>query len=205
MTPAAAQSQELDTIYRAMRGELRAFIGRRVRDSAAADDLLHDVFLKVHAGRDGVRDPARLQAWVYRITRNVIHDWHRRRAPAEPMSPELERDLAAPLPEFRALSDLAPSIRACVERLPERYREALVASDLQRIPQTELARQLGMSHSGLKSRVQRARRMLHEMFLACCRLEFDARGGLSDFHPLAPCVPCHDARAARDAHDDPPR
>lgn len=198
MSTGAAGSQDLDRIYRTMRGELRAFIGRRVRDPAAAEDLLHDVFLRAHAAHPSVRDPARLEAWIYRITRNVIVDWYRARRPDEPLSPELERDLPLPPRESSRLRDLGATIHACIDRLPAPYREALVAADLEGVSQVELARRFGLSNSGLKSRVQRARRMLLEMFLACCHLEFDTRGGLTDFRPGASCPSCREASEGGD-------
>lgn len=195
MIPEAAGSRELEQIYRSMRGELRGFIHRRVRDSAAVEDLLHDVFLKIHAGRDRVKDPARLQAWIYRITRNAVHDWYRRRRAYEPMSRELEEQLAAPDAEEELARRLAPAIRTCIERLPAAYRRVLIESDLNGVPQKALAERLGLSYSGLKSRVQRARRMIHEMLLTCCHFELDPRGRVIGYMPRAECCRCQDQSA----------
>lgn len=196
MTSEAARLSDLERLYQSMRGELRGFIQRRIRDSAAVDDLLHDIFLKIHAGRDRVKDPARLEAWIYRISRNAIHDWYRHRRPDEPMSPGLEARLAAPDAEAEMTRRLAPTIRACVGRLREPYRRALIESDLNGVPQKALAAELGVSYSGLKSRVQRARRMIHEMLLACCHFELDARGGILHYAPRTACSCAGSERSA---------
>jgi RNA polymerase sigma-70 factor (ECF subfamily) len=52
--------------------------------------------------------------------------------------------------------------------LPAPYAEALRAADLEGRSQLDLARSLGLSHSAVKSRVQRARAMLRENLIACC-------------------------------------
>jgi RNA polymerase sigma-70 factor (ECF subfamily) len=192
MTP-EARAVELERLYRSMRSELQGFLRKQVRDPAVVEDLLHDVFLKIHAGRDRVRDPARLPAWIYRIARNVVHDFRRRRRPAEALDDGHVDRLAAPEVEEEMIRRLTPSVRMSITRLPPLYRRALVESDLKGTPQKELAATLGLSYSGLKSRVQRARRMVHEMLLECCHFELDARGGVIDYRPRKGCCRCDSA------------
>jgi RNA polymerase sigma-70 factor (ECF subfamily) len=49
------------------------------------------------------------------------------------------------------------------------------------VPQVDAARRLGISTSGMKSRVQRGRRLLREALLACCEVSLDRRGGIAAF------------------------
>lgn len=56
---------------------LRGFIQRRVEDDHVADDLLQDVFIRIHNKLDSVADEDRLVAWMYRIARNVVTDRYR--------------------------------------------------------------------------------------------------------------------------------
>ena len=65
-----------------------------------------------------------------------------------------------------------------VDRLPEPYREALRLTDLGALAQAEAAARLGISASGMRTRVQRGRVRLRALFDACCRFEVDARGGV---------------------------
>ncbi len=190
MTPDAPPARDLEELYRSMRSGLHGFIASQVRDRAAVDDLLHDVFLKIHAGRNRLRDPARLEAWIYRIARNAVTDWYRRRRRVEPLAGPAAEALAVPEVEEDLVRRLAPSVRYCISRLPADYRRALIESDLKGVPQTELAERLGISYSALKSRVQRARRQVHDMLLACCHFDFDQRGGVIDYRPKAGCCKC---------------
>ena len=68
-----------------------------------------------------------------------------------------------------------------VERLPEPYREAMKLADFEGLSQQEVADRTGVSLSGAKSRVQRARRQLREMILDCCHVERDVRGNVVDY------------------------
>ncbi len=82
---------------------------------------------------------------------------------------------------------LTPSINHFIEQLPEPYREAITLTELQGMKQKDLAVKLGISLSGAKSRVQRARKMLKDLFFECCHFEFDRYGTVIDYHPIACC------------------
>src|SRR5687768_11405427 len=60
-------------------------------------------------------------------------------------------------------------------------RQVLTRIDLNGESQADLARELGVSHSGIKSRVQRARRRLRDVFEACCSVAQDVRGKPIDY------------------------
>jgi RNA polymerase sigma-70 factor, ECF subfamily len=72
-----------------------------------------------------------------------------------------------------------------IDRLPARYRTPLRLSELEGLPQQQVARRLGLSLSGVKSRVQRGRRQLKLMLLDCCHIEFDRAGSPMDYHQKA--------------------
>src|SRR5207245_11044477 len=81
--------------------------------------------------------------------------------------------------ELRA--GVAGCLRAMIERLSEDYRQAVRLVDLEGLAQHEAAARLGLSVSGMKSRVQRGRRQLREMLGACCVVALDRRRGVVDY------------------------
>ncbi len=163
----------VESIWESFAGSLKRFIVSRVGDQPTADDILQDVFLKIHAQLERLRDATRLQAWVFQITRNTIIDHHRRAR----QNVELPDTLVAEMPvEQEGGLDLKPAVRRMVESLPEPYRQALRLTEFEGLSQVELARRLGISLSGAKSRVQRGREKVRQMLLECCHLEFDRRG-----------------------------
>jgi RNA polymerase sigma-70 factor (ECF subfamily) len=166
-----------------LRAELVRFVASRVRDAAAADDIVHDVLLRAFDQLAGPQPPVQLKAWLYRVTRNAIVDHYRARRPTAELGEDF--DLAAPeaggADDHSAERDLAGCLEPLLETLPETYRRALVLAEVDDLPQVEIARRENLSLSGAKSRVQRARRMLREAVVACCRVEIDRRGGVVDF------------------------
>ena len=121
--------------WNALHNPLRLFIRKRVPDDDSAEDLLQDVFLKIHTHIGTLRDEEKLESWVYQIARNLIIDYYRRQTPttsweeAEPLLPVEE------IPEEDVRAELAPSVVAMARYLPEPYREALLLTDYQGLSQ----------------------------------------------------------------------
>lgn len=169
----------VESIWNEVASQLRSFIRSRVRDHAAAEDILQDVFIKIHKQLPTVRASERLEAWVWRITRNAIADHFRRLRPTEtlPEIGEPASELAAELP------DLNSCVRRFVNELPPGHRDALLLTEWQGLTQYEMAKRLRLSSSGAKSRVQRARTQLKKLLLDCCRFELDRRGNVLEITP----------------------
>lgn len=176
----------VEAIWDSFNTPLARFIRRRVPDAQAADDLLQDVYVKMHTHIDNLRDHQRLRAWVYQIARNAVHDYYRSLKPALPLLEDVieptEDDATDEMAER-----LSKSVREMVDNLPEPYREALILSEFHGLTQKQMAEQLGISLSGAKSRVQRGRKLLREMLFACCHFQFDRLGKVIDYHPHCQC------------------
>jgi RNA polymerase sigma-70 factor (ECF subfamily) len=161
---------------------LRRFIARRVRNEHDAEDLLQEVFLRAHVALHRVEDRDRVRPWLYRIATNATADYYRNRGPAVWNGPlhELAEDDAGP-------ENLNEEVLVCLEplvdELPDKYRRALVLADLEGWTQKEVAVELGLSLSGVKSRVQRARKKLRAALLSCCHFELDRLGNILDWQP----------------------
>jgi len=90
-----------------------------------------------------------------------------------------------------AEQELAGCLAPLLATLQPRYRQALTLAEVEGLPQREIAAREGLSLSGAKSRVQRARRMLHEALVSCCQIEVDRRGGVVAYETRGDgCEPC---------------
>ena len=177
--------ETLEHIWLDLGSRLRRFVGKRVADADAADDITQDVLLKVQTQLDTLPPDDKLPAWVFAVARNAIVDHYRARAVRD------HADIATAEPSDESASDdgerqaaireLAPCLMRMVEQLPEPYREAMKLADFEGLSQQEVADRTGVSLSGAKSRVQRARRQLREMILDCCHVERDVRGNVVDY------------------------
>lgn len=177
---------ELEEIWRRFDAPLRAFVSRRVRSRDAVDDIVQDVYLRIHGAIGGLRNPARIDAWIFQIARNLVVDYFRRTRE----SVELDEGFAleeTDREDTRFEVELNVMVRQMVERLSPLYRQALRMVDLEGRRQVDAARELGISASGMKSRVQRGRRALKELLLDCCHFELDRRGQVIDYQPRCRC------------------
>lgn len=157
---------------------LRSYIAKRVRD--AVDDILQEVFLKVNAGLHTVKSQGAISAWLYRVAANSIADHYRSQKPWEELPGDDE--LASPAAERDYVAELATCLQPFIADLPETYRSALQLSEIEGLPQKEVARRLGVSLSGAKSRVQRGREKLRQRVLDCCHIE-TGRSGIIGYEP----------------------
>jgi RNA polymerase sigma-70 factor (ECF subfamily) len=174
--------------WEAFHAPLYQFIRRRVADEATAEDLLQDVFLKIHQHGSSLKDARRLESWIYQITRNLIIDHYRsHRQPMTSLDAGEVLDLPEDLPDDDIVSELLPCVRATVLSLPDQDRQALILTEYQGLTQKELGERLCLSFSGAKSRVQRAREKLRQMLLACCHFELDRRGHVFNYQSRCHC------------------
>ena len=89
----------------------------------------------------------------------------------------------------QVLIELATCLGPMVDQLPEDYRQAIRLTDLGELTQAEMATALGLSASGARSRVQRARARLRVMLQECCHFQLDRSGRVLDYHPRSPGCP----------------
>ena len=183
------EASTVEAAWRASSARLRGFFARHAGEGEA-DDLVQETFLRVYRHLDSLEEADRLAPWIGRIARNVLADHERARREAttdgselEPAAPERDPDLERTVAGWLEghFCELDPADATLLRRV-----------DLEGASQTTLAAELGLSPSGLKSRVQRARARLRERLEACCRFDFDARGAIRDYERRHPgrCNDC---------------
>jgi RNA polymerase sigma-70 factor (ECF subfamily) len=175
-----------EKIWLEYHSRLRAFIATRISDAAARDDILQEVFLKMHTGLTSLKDRTKLKNWLYQITRNAVIDYFRAQKPTVELPESLPQTKDDADAGAEAIEDLSSCLQPMIQNLPASCREAVILSELQGYTQKDVAKMQGISLSGAKSRVQRGRAQLKEMLADCCRLEFDHRGRLSGYEQKDP-------------------
>ena len=183
-TPPALTTEQ---VWEAFHAPLQCFIRKRIPNETTAEDILQDVFLKIHQHIATLKDARKLESWIYQIARNAITDYYRSIRPVVPLEDTEALNLPEELPDDDVVSELFPSVRAMVRGLPLQDRQALILTEYQGLTQRELSKRLGISFSGAKSRVQRAREKLRQSLLACCHFEVDRRGHVIDYQPNCTC------------------
>ena len=182
-------TQNTAAIWAEVHAVLRLFIAKRVADQAEVDDLLQEIFLRVHRQLDRVNDPGRVVPWLYQIARNAIVDYYRsperRREIPAGLAGDVDQRASAPLPSTdvsgRLRTELAACLRPMLDRLSDDYRDAVTLVELDGLTQQAAADRLGLSLSGMKSRVQRGRQQLKQMLNECCLIQLDRRRGVAAY------------------------
>lgn len=165
-----------------VQSELKGFVFKRVKDKALADDIVHDVFLKVQSKIHQVKDSDKLFGWIYQITRNTIIDHFRKNS--KTINPK-DIDWDSSPPNFNdcvsnAISELIPT-------LPDKYRIPLEMTELQNMSQLEVAEKLGLNYTTAKARVQRARQILKDKLEEMLIVKTDGYGNVILCQNRRPC------------------
>jgi len=174
---------ETEKIWKDFKSELLGFILSKVKNVQLSEDILQDVFVKIHLNLAYLKSEDKLTSWLYQITRNSITDYFRKAKPTVEVFD---------LPEENVDSNDGRNFEKCmlrfVNELPEKSREAIVQTELGKLSQKEYAEKLGISYSGTKSRVQRAKEELRDLFVSCCAKEIPGSNGKLEFKDSEDCT-----------------
>jgi RNA polymerase sigma-70 factor (ECF subfamily) len=171
----AGDQSAFDYLVQKYRRPLVSFMYRMARNTAAAEDLAQEVFLRVYRSRQTYEASAKFTTWLYRIATNLAVN-HARDTRHE--RPEVTVSLDEPDEETGTTLDVADSsitaeealvrrermaaIRGKVEALPERQRLAVIMHKYQQMDYKQIADVLKLSESATKSLLFRAYESLRE-------------------------------------------
>jgi RNA polymerase sigma-70 factor, ECF subfamily len=163
----AGNDASFEHLLQRYRAPLVNFLYRMVRDSATAEDLAQEVFLRVYRARHGYEASAKFTTWLFRIATNLalnrIRDTRYRQMEvsldvrAEDDQPVMElpaRELR--VDQILIERDRTVIIRRAVEALPEKQRIAVLLHKYEEMDYCEIAKVLECSEAALKSLLFRA-------------------------------------------------
>lgn len=162
---------------------LFSYVKKRINNKEDAEDLTQEVFYKLSKSKnDGVEN---IKSWVYTIAQNTIIDYYRKnRVHSEDVEHiaifEEEND-------DQAVVELSGCIGSFVKALPEEYRSLMTLSELENVSQKEIAQKLNLNYVTVRSKIQRGRKKLKEMFSDCCQITQGGKGRILDFRPSSDC------------------
>lgn len=137
-------------------------------DSALAEELTQEVFVRAAANLLLFRGESSLRTWLLRIARNTYLSWAERRRDAEIDTTEfnaLPDRRSEGNPEAQALQrEQRATIRRAMTMLPERQRTMLLLRDLHDFSYAEIALVLDMSLAAVKVNLHRARLRFREIY-----------------------------------------
>lgn len=181
MQETSVETEIVVRLWDESRNRIKSFIAKRIADEADIEDVLQNVFIKIHRSILELNDPEKLYPWVFQTTRNAVIDFYRERKIELGSTDDVLDEIAIEENEKDVEEDVLAWLEPMIGELPEKYRDALLLTDLKGLTQKELSERLDISLSGAKSRVQRGREHLKEALLNCCHLEFNRAGKIVEY------------------------
>jgi RNA polymerase sigma factor (sigma-70 family) len=174
------QDQQISETVLREQGRLRNFIRKRVADTSEAEDILQDVFYELVEASRMMRAVEQVSAWLFRVARNKIIDFFRKKRPEsstnEPLA-GLDDDEALTLEDLLPSPDAGPEaayarsvlleeLEEALGELPEEQREVFIAHELEGYSFKEIAARTGVGVNTLLSRKHYAVTQLRERLQA---------------------------------------
>lgn len=168
---------EVTNIWNNFHKELGGFIFTKTRNQADTDDILQEVFIKIIRHIEKVEQAGNVRQYLYAIVKNSINDYFRRMRFVESVD-DIPEMLSEQEEESLNTTIADCCVKPFINKLPEKYKKALIMAEFEDVSQKDLAEKLDISYSGAKSRVQRGREKLKGLILDCCPYKSDAYGNL---------------------------
>ena len=132
---------ETKEIWGQMHERLLSFINRHVATIHDAEDILQEVFVRIHSNLGSLKDTQSVTAWVYQVARNAITDYHRKRATAagvvRKLAANVDDEVRAPhqgeatkKQAVEAIAELTTCMEPLGRELPEPYRRVIALTEL---------------------------------------------------------------------------
>ncbi|HYL84243.1 MAG TPA: RNA polymerase sigma factor [Candidatus Angelobacter sp.] len=180
---AMVDQADAGTLFKAHHDRIHRYVLHLVQNSAEAEDLTQETFLRAHRRRDSLRDPRAALSWLYRIATHVCLDRLRQRKPQVSLDGD---EGARRVASIRAVTpsalqaaerkETSQCVQRCLQFLPDHYRAVLLMHEVYSLTAAEIASLLRENLTTIKMRLHRARRML-EMVMECgCAVSQDACG-----------------------------
>lgn len=171
---------KIERVWSDYQASLRAFLHKNITNPADVDDLLQEILIKTYRNLGSVQDSQKLKPWLFQVANHTMIDFYRQRGRASELQAE---DLWYQQPEQAMEEQLSLCVLPFINNLPKEEAKLLKAIEIDGISQKHYAEQAGIKYSTLKSKVQKSRKMLLDVFRQCCDFSVDHQGNISDFEP----------------------
>lgn len=169
----------IESIWREYSKELQSFLYSRISNKDDVEDVLQEVLIKTHQQLSTLKSRDKLKPWLYQLTRNTVIDFYRKQGKESEINSEVLWHQEEETKQIQ--NELTGCILPFIRALPDDMANLITAIDIQGRPQKELAEELKVPYSTLKSRVQKSRVALKKLYQSCCHFELDRDGNIADY------------------------
>lgn len=159
--------------------KLSSYINSKVAIREDAEDILNDVFerLTKAVAKDSI--PENISSWLYSVAKNKVIDYYRTRKSFQQLSDDSSNE------NINEASNIIQELSKCmlpmIQALPETYQKPLMLSEIEGKNYKEVAFELSLSVSAVKSRILRGRKQLYSSMISCCTMYQNDSGETIDY------------------------
>ena len=168
----------IEDIWLEYRAALKRFLHAKISNEADVEDVLQDILIKTYNNLHAVKTQKSVKSWLFQIANHTIVDYYRKKGRVQSAKNE---DLMPEKEPQKSKVDLTNCISPFINALPDEHASLLTEIDINNQSQKQYAKQLGVSYSTLKSRVQKSRGLLKQVFDDCCHFKIDKLGNVYDY------------------------
>lgn len=171
----------ISSLWESYREDLLRFFLSRVKTYSDAEDLVQEIFIRLHTQKDKISEIQCVSAWIFTIARNLVADYYRKRKIE--IHQELVHDLfenahiLCDLHISKGLSDL----QTILNTMSDEYHTIIWQTDVLGEPLTHFATSQNISINTAKTQKRRARSIMHKKIDARCSFERDSFGRIIDY------------------------
>lgn len=158
--PVASLATFASAAYAEHADALRRYLASITRDAHAAEDLLHEAFVRLLTEMDGERPPVHVRAWLFRVAANLATSRARHLGVAQRRAAQIAHRGVFPSPEDELIDrEAAGALTIRIAHLPAHVQAALLLSAAG-YSGAEIARHIGRSELATRSLLSRHRTRL---------------------------------------------
>ncbi|RFB17342.1 sigma-70 family RNA polymerase sigma factor [Bacillus sp. HNG] len=162
------KEHQIEQIISEYEPELRYAAFRYVRNWVVVDDIMQEVFLKIFLKFHSFRDPSKIKAWLYKITRNQCIDYLRSKVVKATVlmddievlryttSENIEKAIVEKFDRERLYEH--------IEALPKDYKQTLSLYYFHDYSYSEISHVLSKDISFVKNKLFRGKRLLKKVY-----------------------------------------
>jgi RNA polymerase sigma-70 factor (ECF subfamily) len=175
---------EISSLWLEYKNGLKYYILKKVKNKDVANDLSHEVLMKIYNSCCSTIKIKNVRSWMFQIAHNTTIDYLKKQHNFTNIIPEsYDND------KHTVIQEADEIIKPLMKLLPDKYAIPLQLSDIDELKQKEVAQKLNLSLTATKSRIQRARKLLKEKIIECSNLEKDEKGNLISLELKNACKP----------------
>ena len=175
---------EISSLWLEYKNGLKYYILKKVKNKDVANDLSHEVLMKIYNSCCSTIKIKNVRSWMFQIAHNTTIDYLKKQHKFTNIIPETyDKD------GHTVIQEADEIIKPLMKLLPDKYAIPLQLSDIDELKQKEVAQKLNLSLTATKSRIQRARKLLKEKIIECSNLEKDKDGNLISIELKSACKP----------------